>query len=220
VGRPEPSSPPLGDLVSSLAHSGKTVLHVDENEYYGGDYASLSLAELVDWAQARSSPASADVTAHVSHHKRRHTDLEWSFPSTQSSSSADSPSSSSPSLPAALKQASRNYSLSLAPSVVPSVSPLIETLVSSGVSRYSTFRMLASTAIFDAASGTAKKVPGSKEDVFKDKEVGLVDKRRLMKALLWIMGEFEGSPEIQGQCRSLVTTDASERTHISLCVTV
>ncbi|KAL7413045.1 GDP dissociation inhibitor-domain-containing protein [Mrakia frigida] len=183
---------PESIAAASLAHSGKTVLHVDENEYYGGDYASLSLSELISWAELRSSPSTEEDSTHLLNQKARFDDLAWSFPS---SSSSDT----SPPLPPTLKQASRNYSLYLSPSLVPSVSPLIQTLVSSGVSRYSTFRILESTSIYDSKLGAGKKVPGSKEDVFKDKEVGLVDKRRLMKVLLWCMGEFEGSNEIEGK---------------------
>jgi RAB protein geranylgeranyltransferase component A len=173
----EPSSTFVLLPVSALAHS--------------GNYASLSLSELISWAELRSSPPTADDSTHIASQKARLDNLAWSFPS--------SSSDSSPLLPPSLKQASRNYSLSLSPSLVPSVSTLIETLVSSGVSRYSTFRILESTSIFDPKLGAGKKVPGSKEDVFKDKEVGLVDKRRLMKVLLWCMGEFEGSTEIKGQ---------------------
>lgn len=147
--------------------------------------------ELISWAELRSSPSTEDDSTHIVNQKARFNNLDWSFPS--------SSSDSSPLLPPTLKQASRSYSLSLSPSLVPSISPLIQTLVSSGVSRYSTFRILESTSIFDTKSGAGKKVPGSKEDVFKDKEVGLVDKRRLMKVLLWCMGEFEGSKEIEGQ---------------------
>lgn len=82
--------------------------------------------------------------------------------------------------------------------LIPSISPLVDTLVASGVSRYSTFRLLESTSIFvrDGEGGQAQRVPGSKEDVFKDKTIGLREKRGLMKVLLWIAGEFEGSPEL------------------------
>lgn len=87
--------------------------------------------------------------------------------------------------------------------MIPSVSPLIDTLVASGVSRYSTFRLLESTSIYVPAAsgdirGEARRVPGSKEDVFKDKTIGLREKRGLMKVLLWIAGEFEGSAELAG----------------------
>jgi RAB protein geranylgeranyltransferase component A len=135
---------------SSLAHAGKTVLHVDEESYYGSDYASLSLIELVEWAQARKTPEpdEAGPSTYLCNQRRRHADLEWSFPA--SSSPANGP------LPDDLRKASRDYSLSLAPLLIPSVSPLIDTLVASGVSRYSTFRLLESTSIY---------VPAASDDV-------------------------------------------------------
>lgn len=167
----------------------------------------------------RSSPVSADDSTQLAHQKRRHTDLAWSFPSDPSASDP-SFTAVNPTLPAGLKQSSRNYSLSLAPSLVPSVSPLIDTLVASGVSRYSTFRMLESTAIYDSQTGTGKRVPGSKEDVFKDKDVGLVDKRRLMKVLLWMMGEFEGSSEIRGQSERRCWDYCLTRTDFYLCLLI
>jgi hypothetical protein len=41
-------------------------------------------------------------------------------------------------------------------------------------------------------------VPGSKEDVFKDKSVSLVDKRRLMRFLMFVAGEYEQDNLYQG----------------------
>lgn len=43
-----------------------------------------------------------------------------------------------------------------------------------------------------------KPVPGSKEDVFKNKQLSLLHKRRLMRFLMFAGGEFEGKPELQG----------------------
>lgn len=74
----------------------------------------------------------------------------------------------------------------------------MDSLVASGVSRYSGFKLLESIAVFDQPS-KVKPVPTSKEDVFKNKELSLVDKRRLMRFLLFAAGEFEGSNELAGQ---------------------
>ncbi len=51
--------------------------------------------------------------------------------------------------------------------------------------------------MYDVASGAVKGVPGSKEDVFKNKDISLVDKRRLMRFLMFASGEFEGKPELE-----------------------
>lgn len=49
------------------------------------------------------------------------------------------------------------------------------------------------------ASGTVKTVPGSKEDVFKNKDMSLVDKRRLMRFLMFAAGDFEDRSELEGR---------------------
>ncbi|KAJ6522786.1 FAD/NAD(P)-binding domain-containing protein [Mycena vulgaris] len=91
----------------------------------------------------------------------------------------------------------RAYAISLAPSLIPSTGPLIEALVASGVARYGGFRLIERVCVYDS-SGTVKPVPGSKEDVFKNKEISLVDKRRLMRFLMFAAGDFEDKKELEG----------------------
>ncbi|KAJ7273370.1 GDP dissociation inhibitor-domain-containing protein [Mycena rebaudengoi] len=95
----------------------------------------------------------------------------------------------------------RTYSLSLSPSLIPSTGPLIESLVASGVARYGGFRLIERVCVYDA-SGVVKPVPGSKEDIFKNKDISLVDKRRLMRFLMFAAGEFEGKKELEGHADS------------------
>ena len=47
--------------------------------------------------------------------------------------------------------------------------------------------------------GYVQSVPGSKEDVFKSKALSLVDKRRLMRFLMFAAGDFEGKKELEGK---------------------
>jgi Rab proteins geranylgeranyltransferase component A len=94
--------------------------------------------------------------------------------------------------------ASRQYSLSLSPSIIPSVGPLISSLISSGVSRYGGYRLLERVGIYHSP-GVVNPVPGSKEAVFKSKDISLVEKRRLMRFLAFAAGEFEGSKELVGK---------------------
>jgi len=44
-----------------------------------------------------------------------------------------------------------------------------------------------------------RRVPGSKEQVFKDKEISLMEKRRLMKFLMFSGGEFEDDAILKGK---------------------
>ncbi|KAJ7621592.1 GDP dissociation inhibitor-domain-containing protein [Mycena polygramma] len=143
---------------SALSKAGFKVAHIDRNPYYGGDEASLSFEELVQWQNAHCPG---------------------------SSRSADT-----------IEQA-RAYSISLSPSLIPSTGPLIDALVASGVARYGGFRLVERVFVYDP-SGTVKPVPGSKEDVFKNKEISLLDKRRLMRFLMFAAGEFEDKKELEG----------------------
>jgi RAB protein geranylgeranyltransferase component A len=70
-------------------------------------------------------------------------------------------------------------------------------LVASGVARYGGFRLVERVCVYDS-SGSVKPVPGSKEDIFKNKEISLVDKRRLMRFLMFAAGDFEETKELEG----------------------
>ncbi|KAF7330949.1 hypothetical protein MVEN_02434800 [Mycena venus] len=90
----------------------------------------------------------------------------------------------------------RAYSISLSPSLIPSTGPLIDALVASGVARYGGFRLIERVCVY--GSGTVKPVPGSKEDIFKNKEISLLDKRRIMRFLMFASGDFEDKKELEG----------------------
>ncbi|KAG5641901.1 hypothetical protein DXG03_003988 [Asterophora parasitica] len=96
-----------------------------------------------------------------------------------------------------LPASSRHYAICLRPSVIPSVGPLISSLVASGVARYGGFRLLERVAVYHP-SGVLKHVPGTKEDVFKSKEISLIDKRRLMRFLMFAVSDFEEKKELEG----------------------
>lgn len=161
-------------LGAALVHAGFQVLHVDTNDYYGSDWASLTLGEMAQWCAKRN--ALQDKTQHVS----------LSFPYfAETSASLDA--SSEPSLPEALRRQDRHFSLSLTPTLLASRGHAIETLVRSNVAQYSTFRLLELTALAlestGGSGGAMRRVPCSKEDVFKDRSLSLIEKRKLMKFL-------------------------------------
>lgn len=161
---------------AALAKAGKTVLHLDPNEYYGGEQASLTLDELVEWSTTRVESSSAAVSY------------------THASTSVVTPT---------LQNDRRRYALSLFPAILPSRGPLIDVLISSDVSKYVSFKLLDSVNIWDEDCAGARKVPGSKEEIFKDKSVSLMDKRKLMKFFMFAAGEFEHNDIIRGETTGL-----------------
>ncbi|THH13099.1 hypothetical protein EW146_g7083 [Bondarzewia mesenterica] len=60
------------------------------------------------------------------------------------------------------------------------------------------FTLLERVGVYDREAGI-KNVPGSKEDIFKSKEMSLVAKRRLMRFLMFAAGDFEGKNELEGK---------------------
>lgn len=93
---------------------------------------------------------------------------------------------------------SRQYSISLCPSIIAATGPLISSLVGSGVARYGGFRLVESVGVY-SKDGSISPVPGSKEDVFRNKAISLVDKRRLMRFLMFALQteDFETAKELQ-----------------------
>jgi RAB protein geranylgeranyltransferase component A len=158
---------------SALASAGKRVLHVDAKEYYGANDASLSFQELVAWADQNIQTGSPSE-------RQQFTSVSYTTPP-----------------PTSLLQASRQYSLSLSPTLIPSNGSLITSLVRSGVAKYGGYRLLEGVGVY-TQPGTFTRVPSSKEDVFKDRNLSLLEKRKLMKFLMFAGSEFEGSAELQG----------------------
>ncbi|KAF7790767.1 hypothetical protein EIP86_001724 [Pleurotus ostreatoroseus] len=161
---------------AALSKAGYSVAHIDINPYYGGDDASLTADELINWADERTSSGDHENSSYLTFQRKQFTSVSRS---------------------GTLPPQSRQFSISLAPTLIPSTGPLIDALIASGVSRYGGFKLLERVALFDS-SGHVQPVPASKEDVFKNKQLSLVDKRRLMRLLMFAGGDFEGKPELTG----------------------
>lgn len=48
-------------VAAALARAGKTVLHLDENDYYGGESGAFGFRDLVKWADKVATPASTEA---------------------------------------------------------------------------------------------------------------------------------------------------------------
>ncbi|KAG8821875.1 Rab proteins geranylgeranyltransferase component A, partial [Serendipita sp. 399] len=149
-------------VAAALAKAGLRVLHLDESSNYGGRDASLSVIDLHHFF--------LNPPKHI-------TNLSAPVPISEE-----------------LLRDSRHYAISLSPSIVSSTGPLVDALVASGVARYVPFKLLDAVGLYSQAAETGlnqsadgeqvRLVPASKEDVFKSKDLGLLQKRKLMKFLM------------------------------------
>ncbi|KAI9368871.1 GDP dissociation inhibitor [Aspergillus egyptiacus] len=144
-------------LALALSRSGKKVLHVDRNPYYGGAEAALSLQEAEDWVTKVNQEASL-------------------FPFKDATIFSEPGSVLS----------SRAYTLSLSPQLIYSRSQLLPTLVSSRVYRQLEFQAVGSWWIYKPTANRDEelyRVPSSREDVFADDAISMKSKRTLMRFL-------------------------------------
>ena len=160
------TSLPLSILSAALSKAGFSVLHIDDAEHYGGPWASLTLKELIGLKEAHKEKRIEDGIV----------DISFNF------------ASKSIEIPAELEAVNRHFAISLAPTLLPCSGSTIDVLIRSKVANYCTFRLLQQTAVYSNQGRTKdlwplRTVPSSKEDIFKDKTLSLVDKRKLMKLL-------------------------------------
>jgi RAB protein geranylgeranyltransferase component A len=101
-------------------------------------------------------------------------------------------------LPEDLLEHSRDYAISLLLTIFPATGPLIRTLIQSGVTQYSTFKLLDIVGIHHTHNRVIT-ILASKEDVFKTKALSLIEKRKLMKFLMFTSWEFDESDTLQGK---------------------
>ncbi|KAG6331963.1 hypothetical protein ID866_7126 [Astraeus odoratus] len=157
---------------AALAKAKLKVAHVDPNVYYGADEATLPLDEIAAWAERHSSSNTTDQDGPCIKYEVEYCSaVDVSHP--------------------------KQYALSLSPSVIPAVGPFITSIIASGVARYGEYKLLGPVSIYHDTQ--FKHVPRSKEDVFRDQRIPLIEKRRLMRFLVFAAGEYETSPEFRGK---------------------
>lgn len=157
----------------ALSRSGKRVLHIDKNGYYGGAEAAFSLQEAEEWADtiSRSGPDG----------------LPFEDASVWRPALAEGEESQ--------LSFSRAYTISLSPQLIYSRSKLIPALVSSKVYRQIEFQAVGSWWVYRRGEDDVlQRVPSSREDVFADETMTMKSKRSLMKLLRFLAqtGDEEG----------------------------
>ncbi|KAF2689594.1 rab proteins geranylgeranyltransferase component A [Lentithecium fluviatile CBS 122367] len=176
-------------LALALSRSGKRILHIDENHYYGGAEAAFSLQEAEAWVN-KVNEGSSSAFSQASIFSKEHADTDP---------------------PAPTVSFSRAYSLALRPNITYTRSRLLEYLVSSKVFRQLEFVAVGSWWVYTPGSETSPgqssepgkllKVPNGREDVFQDPALDFKAKRALMKFLRFI-AEYEEQTDVWEQHRT------------------
>lgn len=208
-------------LAGALARVGKKVLHLDQNDYYGSNYASFPLDQFRRWTQnAAIAPRSFNGPEEAA---------PTPTPTPQDQHRQQSPPSASPPtthrvvplqssfrchlvdesffIPDAereeLLRQSTQFSIDINPRLVLSSEEIVQILIESGVGRYLEFAAIERTYIHvdeskpGAVTDSIWEVPCSKKDVFASKLLGMVEKRQLMKFLQFVADY--GETHIRGE---------------------
>ncbi|KAL2259140.1 hypothetical protein VTK26DRAFT_7312 [Humicola hyalothermophila] len=160
-------------LALALSRSGKKILHIDPNDFYGGAEAAFSLQDAESWVARLAAE----------------NDGRFRSASVAKPEGATGLSSS------------RAYSLALAPKLIHSRSALLSQLVSSRAYRQVEFLAVGSFHIFKPSQDPSQqpsltRIPSTREEVFSTTAVSAKAKRVLMKFLKFVL-DYESSPQLE-----------------------
>ncbi|KAJ5372900.1 GDP dissociation inhibitor [Penicillium concentricum] len=186
-------------LALALSRSGKKVLHIDRNQYYGGSDAAFSLDEAQEWAEKVN--------------KHEHISFKDASIFKHDASPSSEESGISPKL-----ASSRAYTLSLSPYFLYARSQLMSALVSSKVFRQLEFMAVGSWWIYAPEQPDSKngelgaekvlyRVPGNREDVFAATHISMKSKRTLMRLLRHITKPNEDDASNEDEDMSMPLKD-------------
>jgi Rab proteins geranylgeranyltransferase component A len=164
-------------LVESIASGALArhlkVLHLDTADRYGLEYGNIDCKTVLELGTAKTYHAKSAES--------------------RSEQEAEQVQETSAQFIESITSQSRRYNLEQTPKMLLSRGDIVELIISSGTGSYLEFRLV--EKLYFWFQNTLNLVPGSKEDVFINKEMTLIQKRRLMKFLTFAM-DFEASPEV------------------------
>jgi len=152
-------------IAAAASRVGKTVLHLDSNEYYGDVWSSFSMdalcARLDQQPETHSALRNASYTWHTKEQEPETGEPTWTKDSVLAKS--------------------RRFSLDLCPRILYAAGELVQLLIKSNICRYAEFRAVDHVCM--RHNGEIVSVPCSRSDVFNTKTLTIVEKRLLMKFL-------------------------------------
>ncbi|CAK7355554.1 unnamed protein product [Dovyalis caffra] len=172
-------------VAAAASASGKTVLHLDTNPFYGSHYSSLSIPELTSFLNSNSTPPpppppfTATATDSLDYlivnltTQPVYSDVEISC-----------------FCPELLEKNSRKFNLDLCgPRVLFCADKSIDLMLKSGASQYVEFKSIDASFVGDE-NGKLWNVPDSRAAIFKDKSLSLMEKNQLMRFFKLVQGHL------------------------------
>lgn len=153
-------------LSGLLSVEGKKVLHMDRNDYYGGDSASLNLTQVI-----RLHPLSDRVLTWFSQLYRKFR------PNKE---------------PPTELGRDRDYAVDLVPKFIIASGELTKILVHTDVTRYLEFKQIAGSFVY--RDGKISKVPSTELEAVRSPLMGLFEKRRAKKFFEFLQGWRDEDP--------------------------
>ncbi|VDN19825.1 unnamed protein product [Gongylonema pulchrum] len=130
-------------LSGMLSVSGKKILHIDRNDYYGGESASITpLEQLYEKFLGRNSKPSSDMGR------------------------------------------GRDWNVDLIPKFLMANGSLVKLLIHTGVTRYLEFKSIEGSYVYKG--GKVFKVPADEMEALATNLMGMFEKRRFKKFLVWV----------------------------------
>lgn len=183
-------------VAAAASRIGKTVLHLDDHDFYGGFWASFNMDALQAYGQKCID--SNDTLEPVLESQElkllpgkcliSNVEMNWKIPESVEDESETWTR-------AKIKQKMRHFNIDLSPTPLFSNGAMVKLLISSNICRYAEFRAV--DRIATVFSGQIKTVPCSRSDVFNTNEVNVVEKRILMKLLESCMEFKDGNEEYE-----------------------
>uniref|UniRef100_A0AAG5D0P0 Rab proteins geranylgeranyltransferase component A n=1 Tax=Anopheles atroparvus TaxID=41427 RepID=A0AAG5D0P0_ANOAO len=190
-------------VAAAASRVGKTVLHLDTNDYYGGYWASFNLEAFRKYLNSCRSHHQPSTTS--SRFENNFLQLcpyptivqnayeKWSN-LLEESGDVDGWSREK------IEQEFRRFNIDLTPKLLYARGSMVELLISSNICRYAEFRALDRVAtVWD---GKIMTVPCSRSDVFTSKDVNVIEKRLLMK-FLQSCASFEEGLDVENKPEEL-----------------
>ena len=192
--------------------AGKRVLHLDENDFYGSTTASHPLQKLDEILKAVSpvvslngpAPCLEELPASLTRVQLMRNPQTISHGSTQffqhppesDESSMEGTGEETVSIEEQLSKDSRKYDLDLLTNLMWARGSDVNNLVKSGTHRYLEFHCMKQSLLYRQEESRFLVAPVTKKDIFRSKDISLVDKRNLMRFVTNIMQPTEQLPEV------------------------